>query len=240
MIFVLDAPVYNLKKSRAVSKGGNVCRLFPESDHVGATQKWLGGQETIYLDNHERLSAIQLMSIADVYDTRDIGERGRQKKYKKKYSYVPPDIFHDGLVVDAVPKTANSYSIYKENGKMELNLFLVSIAGVVRVEFQLLKDFIFCTRKITNPELLGLFSGMRRIEGGRKLWRESILNNPLINNRHIAIKDWFNNVMGKGKNPWEQLISYYAPNDPAGGENITDLPTYILGRSTSDKVEINH
>jgi len=66
---------------------------------------------------------------------------------------------------------------------------------------------------------------MRRIEGGRKLWRESILNNPLINNRHIAIEDWFNNVMGKGKNPWEQLISYYAPNDPAGRKyhRLTDL-----------------
>ena len=186
MIFVLDAPVYNLKNYELLVKEGMYV-LFPESDHVGATQKWLGGQETIYLDNDSRLSAIQLMSIADVYDTRDIGERGRQKKYKKKYSYVPPDIFHDGLVVDAVPKTTNSYSIYKENGENGTKLILGFDWAAACVEFQLLEDCIFCTRKITNPELLGLFSGMRRIEGGRKLWRESILNNPLINNRHIAI-----------------------------------------------------
>jgi hypothetical protein len=221
MVFVLDKPIYDLTKYEAFVKQGMYI-IFPESDHVGVTQKWLGGKELIHLDVGTRLNLMNLMCVADLYDACNVGtSQGRKKRFKKKYDKLPPDIFHNVLVV--VSKNANSLSIYKELEKNETIRNFDWARG--RMEFPLLDDFLGCKRKIHNPELMGLFSAMRRIEGGRLEWKRAIRNNPLINNRHLTIADWFNKVIDKGDNPWEQLISEYAPDDPTASkyDRLTDI-----------------
>lgn len=227
MIYVLDKPINDLSIYELLLKQG-MYLIFPESDHVGATQKWLGGKEVIFLNTETRLSTLDLMCCADVYNSRNINTpQGRKKQYKKKYEKLPPNIFHDGCWDGGdegiVSNSANSLSIYKEIEKNE------TIRGfdwaAARLEFKLLDDFLGCKMKIYNPELLGLFSAMRRIEGGVKLWKKSIQENLNIKNYHLAIADWYNTVVARGGNPWEKLIKDYAPNDPVGEEydRLTDI-----------------
>jgi hypothetical protein len=230
MIFVLDKPVYDFRKYEAYVKQGMYI-LFPESDHVSATQKWLGGQEVIYLDTESRLNPTNLMCIADVYDARCVETPcGRKKRFRKKYDKLPPSIFHDdrgGGGDVGVSKNATSYSIYKDSAENETSRKSIRNFDWAEVanEFELFGAFYRKERKIFNPELLGLYSGMRRIEGGALLWKKLVKGNDLINKRHLAIPDWFNTQFKKGKNPWEQLISEYAPNDSAGLEHprLTDI-----------------
>lgn len=230
MIYMLDQPIYNFREYEGLVKQGMYI-IFPESDHVGATQKWLGGKEVIYLNTETRLNPTNLMCCADVYDSRNVKtSQGRKKRFQKKYEKLPPSIFHDGNEVDdddddTVSNSANSLSIYKEIEKNETKFIRgVSWVGIAQ-EFELFRAFYYKERKINNPELLGLYSGMRRFEGGSLLWKRLVCDNQLIDDRHLVISDWFNTVIAKGGNPWEQLISEYAPNDPAGQEynRLTDI-----------------
>ena len=226
VIFILNEIIKDINfYDKILRRGGYL--LFPEADHAPhKVQTWAGGQEVIYLNTSARTSSHNLMCAADVFDASHITtSAGRKKRFKKKYEKLSPNIFHNAneRVKAGVLKNANCLSIYKEIEKNE------TIRGfdwaAAQREFKLLDDFLGCKKKIYNPELIGLYSGMRRIEGGSLKWKKAIENNDKIKKYHLGIKDWFNTQFAKGKNPWEKLIENYAPNDLAGDEydRLTDI-----------------
>lgn len=219
MVWALDYPITCLNEyDKLLKKYFYVA--FPEADHVPAVQRWLPGKETIWFNDETSLSPIDLMCIADVWSSSSIGSRGKTKKFKRTQM---PTTIHNGMS-DNVLKTHNSYSIYKEGEKIGTRIRNFDWEGAAE-ECRLFSDLFYRKRKITNPELKGLYSAMRRIEGGSKLWKRLVEENPMIDNKHLSIATWYNTVIGKGDNPWELPLIKYAPNDPATQlyERFTDM-----------------
>ena len=223
MVWVLDQPVNNLREYEKLLKR-YMYVIFPEADPVGATQNWLPGQETIWYDEKPRLDVVNLMCIADLWTAHHCKtSRGKKKRFKKTKL---PDILHIGMTdADRVPKTASCLYKYREvaeNGTNTIRGF--DWAGAAK-ECGLFGDFYYMSRKIKHPQLLGLYSAMRRIEGGAILWKRLVSENDEIDNSKLAIADWYNSVVKKGDMPWEQLLSKYAPNDPASQlyDRFTDI-----------------
>lgn len=221
-IWALDQPVYNLEEYTKLLKQ-YLYIIFPEVDTVGATQKWLPGKEVIWFDESPRLNAVNLICIADIWSARNIGKKakdgGRRGRAKRFLKTEMPGIFQH-----AVPKTDTCLNIFKEGDKSGTRIRGFDWAQAAE-ECDLFRDFYYKTRKITNPELFGLFLAMDRIKSGSILWHKLVRENNLIDNRHLQIAEWVNIVLGKGDNPWEQKLSYYAPNDKATQhyERFTDI-----------------
>lgn len=72
-------------------------------------------------------------------------------------------------------------------------------------------------RKICHYELFGLYTALKRIEGGRKRWRNSVRENPLINDEKIeTVGTWIDKFEEYGGYKWEWRLESYVPaNDPA-------------------------
>ena len=199
-IFVLDEVITDVNFYDSILRKGGYL-LFPEADHAPhKVQTWAGGIEVIYLNESSRTSPHELMCIADVFDASHIETTaGRKKRFKRKYKEFLPNIFHNGneWVDGGGLKNANCLSIYKEFEENE-TIRGFDWAGA-RENFKLLDDFLAGRKKVYNPELIGLYSGMRRIEGGELKWKKAILANPEIDDMHLGIKQWFDTQFSKGK-----------------------------------------
>lgn len=235
MIFVLQESISDLKVYNDLVKK-QMYVLFPEADKVSATQKFLGGKGVIYFQDTRLLSTIELISAVDLYKIHNhiTTPQKLRAAFKKSKIIIPPSLLQKGVVMDGDSifdekeigsKISNDYNIIKGNGKNEPKKIRGFSWDRARKEFQLLNDFISCNTHIMHIELLGLLSGMRRIEGGEKLWKESILNNCMIKNNKINISHWFDDAIESGINRWEFEIADYAPDDPAAEryERLTDI-----------------
>lgn len=217
MMFALDTIIDNFTEYEKLVKNG-IQALFPEADRIGATQKFFGSNELIYENYDSLLNPAHLMCIADIHGVKHIKTpQARQKTFKEKYKDL-------SLLKPIIPKvSATGNGQYEDSGKFaHIRNFDWDQAMTV---FPLLNDFLNKHRKIRNPELLGLLSGMIRIQGGVKLWKKCIKENPLINDRHLIIYDWYISQWEQDKNPWELPITFYAPDDPAAQhyENLTEI-----------------
>lgn len=233
MIFILTEKICDLHIYQDLVKN-KIQILFPEADPISATQNFFGGNDIIHWQFKQLLSPLELALAVDLYNTKNINTpQGKAKAFKKNKYKIPPTEFHeaffstlhDDIKNDIVSKTTNVYNISKESVKNETKPIRGFDWNEARSEFKLLDDFLSCKQHIGHIQLLGLYSGMVRIQGGAKKWKESILKNPTIQEDKTDIHIWFQKSFEAGKNPWELEISSYASEDPASlkYERLTDI-----------------
>ncbi|MBK7243797.1 MAG: hypothetical protein IPH98_08050 [Saprospiraceae bacterium] len=232
MIFIMTEKIYDLSEYQNLVKN-KMQKLFPEADPVSATQNFFGGIEILINQFNQFLHPLELIMAVDLYNAKHINTpQGKAKAFEKEKYKTPPNKFHEVYFSlgtdnesDFVSKTTNDYNISKESVKNETKPIRGFDWNEARSEFKLLDDFLSCSQHIGHIQLLGLYSGMARIQGGAKKWKESILKNPTIQENKTDIHIWFQNSFEAGKNPWELEISSYASEDPASlkYERLTDI-----------------
>ncbi|MGB5032401.1 MAG: hypothetical protein WBO76_09820, partial [Saprospiraceae bacterium] len=232
MIFIMTEIIYDLSEYQNLVKN-QMHKLFPEADPVSATQNFFGGMEIILIQFNQFLHPLELVMAVDLYKIKNIDTTlGKAKAFKKNQYKMPPNKHHEVYFSlgtdnesDFVSKTTNVYNISKESVKNETKPIRGFDWNEARSEFKLLDDFLSCSQHIGHIQLLGLYSGMARIQGGPKKWKEAILENPRIQEDKTDIHIWFQNSFEAGKNPWELEISSYASEDPASlkYERLTDI-----------------
>ena len=228
LIFVLDRVITNYDEYNNLVRE-RMQMIFPEADKISCVQKFFGGKDLLYKQDTILLSSLLLISVSDLYQTKHIkSTQGVRRALKNKKNAAP--IKHqeaENLLV--MPYLSDSTTTNSYNYTKELVINETPIRNFdwekARLEFKLLDDFLSMNTKIDHSELLGLYSGMRRIEGGAKKWKEAIQNNKSIDERKEYISDWFDINYTKGTYIYEQKISNYATNDPASliYERLTDL-----------------
>ena len=232
MIFIMTEKIYDLSEYQNLVKN-KMQKLFPEADPVSATQNFFGGIEILINQFNQFLHPLELIMAVDLYNAKHINTpQGKAKAFEKEKYKTPPNKFHEVYFSlgtdnesDFVSKTTNDYNISKESVKNETKPIRGFDWNEARSEFKLLDDFLSCSQDIGHIQLLGLYSGMVRIEGGPKKWKAAILENHRIQENKTAIHIWFQNSFEAGKNPWELEISSYASEDPASlkYERLTDI-----------------
>ncbi|MCB9811279.1 hypothetical protein H6777_04035 [Candidatus Nomurabacteria bacterium] len=195
MVFVLDRPLMKVKEFKEYLFEG-MYMLFPEADRCHATQVWAGGKGYFYLNETFRLSPEHLMNAAHAYSAKSAEKpQSKSRIFKKLLEPLPPALFQgrffefgaDGN--ESGSKPANGFNIYKPSDTNEL--LRNYDWGRARRKFKLLDDFLSCRRKIWHVELRGLYSGMKRIRGGKKKWRDAVRANPLIDDvKIVEIAKW--------------------------------------------------
>lgn len=206
-IWLLSKRIISISDFNILLKDG-MYQIFPEADHVPAVQHWMGGKELVHLSDDTVLTPESLLAYIDTQDciSREINtDTGFRKRIRKNRRDSPVSFFDEAIY--------NKPLIRNFDWEQ------------ARDKFPLLDKFLNSQEKIYNPQLLGLYSGMRRIEGGRKKFIKAIKDNPNINDRHLDIVKWFDSQIIKGRSPWEQVILEYGPNDPAAltYERLTDI-----------------
>ncbi len=248
MIFILTEKICDLHIYQDLVKN-KIQKLFPEADPISATQNFFGGNEILHWQFEQLLSPLELALAVDLYNTKNINTpQGKAKAFKKNKYKIPPTEFHeaffstlhDDIKNDIVSKTTNVYNISKESVKNETKPIRGFDWNEARSEFKLLDNFLSCSQHIGHIQLLGLYSGMVRIEGGSKKWKEAILDNPRIQEDKTDIHIWFQNSFEAGRNPWELEISKYASEDPASlkFERLTDI--HFKKRMEAKKLHGHH
>jgi hypothetical protein len=185
MIFIMTEIIYDLSEYQNLVKN-QMHKLFPEADPVSATQNFFGGMEIILIQFNQFLHPLELVMAVDLYNAKHINTpQGKAKAFEKEKYKTPPNKFHEVYFSlgtdnesDFVSKTTNVYNISKESVKNETKPIRGFDWNEARSEFKLLDDFLSCSQHIGHIQLLGLYSGMARIQGGAKKWKESILKNP--------------------------------------------------------------
>jgi hypothetical protein len=224
MIFVLDEPILDVAEFKDYLENG-MYRIFPEADRCHATQIWAGGKGVVWLDESYRLTPMHLMNAAHSFEVQHIKSIQKKSAKFKKLLGAAPQRLLQGAVSEGFG--SNTTNCNNDILHLEKNEPLRHFDwGRARAQFKLLDDFLECRRKIWHSELRGLYSGMRRIEGGKKLWREAIEDNPLIDDEKIiTIGKWIEDYVSAGHTYWEEKIADYAPGDPAAAkyERLTDL-----------------
>ena len=124
------------------------------------------------------------------------------------------------MVVEGdVHLNANLYNIYKSCAENRTNSIPIRNYDWdwACSQFNLFSDFINCKRKIYHFELMYLYLGMRKIEGGITKWKESVLKNELIDPAKVISIAYYLEQRQKieGYPLFEAKISKYAPDDPA-------------------------
>lgn len=226
MVFILERPIDNAGLYEALLKEV-LYRLFPESDRLSIKHFYYGGKKLIYINSDFRLSPLRLFNAAHAYDTRNITRtQSRSRNFKKMLGDLSPNDYNQGVSLSFDSKTTTCNSIHIQPVKNELKVIRNFDWEGVRTECNLLDEFIGVKRKVVHNELFGLYTSMKRIEGGRKLWRESVRSNPEISNdKIIEIAKWIDDHDKVSGYIWEQNLSSYAPYDPAAFkyERLTDI-----------------
>lgn len=218
MIFILDRPVEKLFIFLHMLQ--QLYAIFPEADKCHATQIWAGGKGVIYKNEDFRLTPMLLVNVIQNMDTEGMCSKRRTKKFEDKIRALPDEVLQmeDAIQENPrVPKTTDCNSnILHYAGKRT-----TPIRGfdweAARMECKLLDDFLGVKRKIYHYELFGLYTALKRIEGGRKRWRNSVRENSLIDDQKIeTIGTWIDKFEEYGGYKWEWRLESYVPvNDPA-------------------------
>ncbi|MBK8242621.1 MAG: hypothetical protein IPK88_04280 [Saprospiraceae bacterium] len=228
LIFVLDRVITNFDEYNNLVRE-RMQKIFPEADKLSCVQKFYGGKDLLYKQDTTLLSSLLLISVSDLYQTKHIESTQGVRKALKNKKNAAPNKHQEAKNLLAMPYLSDSTTTNSYNYTKELVINEPPIRNFdwekARLEFKLLDDFLSMNIKIYHSELLGLYSGMRRIEGGAKKWKEAIQNNKSIDERKEYISDWFDINYTKGTYIFEQKISNYATNDPASliYERLTDL-----------------
>ena len=215
MIFILDNPVENIDLFKQLLK--HMYALFPEADRCHATQVWAGGKHVIYRNPDFRLVPMDLIHVTHLKETESVKSKRKTKKFTEKIAALPQAIFHQGKknANDSnVPKNANCNTSLIQPAEIGTSPVRNFNWGAARSQSKLLDDFLGAKRKVLHYELFGLYTAMKRIEGGRKLWRECITQNPEINDdKIIEIGSWIDKWEELGRVSWEKPLQYYVPED---------------------------
>ncbi|MBK8656771.1 MAG: hypothetical protein IPN20_23305 [Haliscomenobacter sp.] len=223
MVFILTEPINNIAQFKDLLFN-SMYPIFPEADRCHATQIWAGGNGVVYLNEEYRLSPRNLMNAAHCIKNKDIKTtQKKSEKFKKELNSLPANFIEEG---GDGSKMSGCNSFLLQPALFDKPLRGYDWQNAIS-KFKLLDDFLNCKRKIEHNELRGLYSGMKRIRGGARLWREAIRKNKEIDDVKICdVGKWIDDYESRGLVYHEEKIKDYAPqNDPAYGkyEKLTDI-----------------
>ena len=235
LIFVLPQTVWSLADLDHLLQN-DFYTLFPEADPMSGAQMWYAGYNIGYSNYDYVLDLEVLHSVVALEKTGNM-KSGKRRNEKLKSLAVSPDyvLKMGGQNVRHSPHSFNIIKGLGGNGtKHPIRNFNWEWACS---EFDLLDSFLNYTRKIYYKELFYLYLAMSKIEGGAKKWKESVINNPLIDNQKMADVAYYleRRVRVLDYQIFEAKISNYAPDDKAAFKY--DFLTNISNK-LSGKIEI--
>lgn len=232
MVFILKNPIKNLQIFLGILE--QLYSIFPEADRCHGAQIWIGGNRLIYKNPDYRLLPMDLIHLLHVQETKNIKSKRKIEKFKEKIAALPDEAFQqedDEPEEINVPKNASCNTLQLQpvkNGTSPVRNFNWEAA---RGQCKLLDDFLGAKRKIMHYELYGLYTAMKRIEGGKKLWRKSVKQNPEINDEKLfTIGGWMDNWEERGNVRYEKPLRYYAPKDDPARTKYYRLTDIHFGR----------
>ncbi|MDP1815462.1 MAG: hypothetical protein Q8K92_13525, partial [Leadbetterella sp.] len=214
LIIMLPEAINDLPMFESILKNG-FYTLFPEADRCGANQFWFAGNNVLHVNlDYELDMELMLSIVASQASSHYISERRRNECLRNFAA-----IHSEKMVVESdVHLNANLFNKYKSSAVNRTNSTPIRNYDWEWAcsQFNLLSDFINCKRKIYHHELMYLYLGMRKIEGGAKKWKESVERNELIDSaKVISIAYYFEQRSQlEGYPLFETKISKYAPDDP--------------------------
>lgn len=155
--------------------------LFPEIDKSCKDENriFFGGKSLLYTDYNAYLDLGRLFEAAQFYSTKESSDKNYKRNLKRK---------RGGLGLNQNGRDLHSPYIYTMDSvefPSKIDAFenkpdMVRSVDFnrLRQEIKILDDFMNPNIKLSHPELLGLATNLKYLEGGRKLFHECIDSNP--------------------------------------------------------------
>lgn len=243
MIFILEKPIIRLYLLDYILK--QLYFLFPEADNqCHAAQCWAGGKRVIYRNPDSRLLPLLVYNVCHTMETSHMTSKRRIGKMSDKIAALPNELVQlaDPYNPHDVPNDPSGKEISLQVGKKGTSPIRNFNWGKARLECKLLDDFLGVSRKIEHKELYGLYLAMKRIEGGKKLWKTAVSQNPDISSEKLTtIAHWTDNFEKTHNIRWERPLKEYAPaDDPSRSKYVRLTDIHFHNRSRVRKIHEFH
>lgn len=209
--------------------------LFPEADSVSGVQFWYGGKNIPYTNFDYVLDLELFQSSFAIHQTSHLTSEKRRNEKLKELAAIQNYRMVEGDLKNDVLKNANTFNIYKGVGKKQTSKAIRNFNWAFACsQFELLDSFLNCKKKIYHNELHYLYLGMSKIEGGAKMWKAAVKNNPDISDKKLIDIAYYLEKRQEVQryNIFEARISKYAPNDKAATryDFLTNISNKVGGK----------
>jgi hypothetical protein len=155
--------------------------LFPEIDKSCKDENriFFGGKSLLYTDYDAFLDLDRLIEAAQFYSTKESSERNYKRDLKRKKKKLGlnqngRDLYSPYIYTIGSVEFSSKIDACENKPDMVRSVDF----NKLRQEIKILDDFMHPTIKLPHPELLGLATNLRYLEGGQILFHECIDANP--------------------------------------------------------------